>query len=169
MQRRRTRLAAAAVALVLLAACGGGDDGDELRLDGSPRFPDDEGVATALTRESITLDGKRTYDVSDRLRSFSTYTLEIEPMLNRKGQYVQIGLDGKSMVWMAGLAAPVTTAEGTNVFYVGDLKRIDDEQAIFEDGTVLKLAKGVRADAGRVQARIDVRRRRVAELRPVSG
>lgn len=166
MPSRRTASVAIAAA-VLFTACGGGGDSSAIELDGSPRFPDDEGVATDLSHDSITLDGKRTYDVSDRLRSFSTYTLKIEPMLNRKGQYVQVGLDGKSMVWMAGIAGVVDTATGASVFYVGDLEKIDDGRAIFADGTVLRLASGVKAAPGRVQARLDPARREVVELTPV--
>jgi nucleoid-associated protein YgaU len=152
--------------VLTVSACGGGGGGGDIKLDGSPRVPDDEGVATEVTRERITLDGDRTYDVSDRLRSFSTYTLKLEPMLNRKGQYVQVGLDGDTVVWMAGVAAVVQTAQGPSVFYVGDLEEIDDGRAVFADGTVLRTAEGVSAEPGRVQARIDVPKRRVTELRP---
>ena len=164
------RVAALCLLLVVIGGCGGGGGGQAVKLDGSPRFPDDEGIATSLSHERITLDGKRTYEVSDRLRSFSTYTLQIEPMLNRKGQYVQIGLDGDSMVWMAGIAAAVPVDGKQAVYYVGTLERIDDGSAIFRDGTVFRLSDRVEGpqEPGKVQARIDVATRRLVELKRVA-
>ena len=130
-----------------MAGCGlGGSDGREaaVKLDGSARYPDDQGVATELTHRKITLDGKRSYDVSEGLRSFSTATATLEPMLNRKGQYVQIGLRGDTMVWMAGVGALVPLADGPRVIYAGTLREIDgDGRLVFRDGTVWELAEGV--------------------------
>lgn len=162
------RWPAALVAIVLvsaLAACAGDDD-TAVALDGSPRYPDDEGVATALSRERITLDGDRTYDVSDDLVSFSTYNRQIEPMRRRLNQYVQVGLDGRTVVWMAGIAGVVPT-DPAAVYYQGILERVRGVRAEFADGTVLRLASGVRSPVahGRVQARIDPARRAVVELR----
>ena len=126
------------------AACGRGDSGGDepvVALDGTPRIPDDEGVATALSTSSITLDGERTYPVSRRLVSFSTYTGKIEPMITREGQYVQIGLDeegGKDkMVWMAGIA-DVVRVEPPAVYYAGTFVRRDGKRFVFQDGTVLR-------------------------------
>ena len=146
-------LAAVGIALAVCfggVACdrgGGGDDGQPpVVLDGTPRIPDDEGVATALTTSSITLDDERTYPVSRRLVSFSTYNAAIEPMLNRKGHYVQIGTeeeDGREvMVWMAGIATVVRTAE-PSVYYTGTLREVKDGRLIFRDGTVFRLADGI--------------------------
>jgi hypothetical protein len=126
-----------------LAACGrgGADDDPVVALDGSPRVPDDEGVATSLSETSITLDGERTYPVSRRLVSFSTYTGAIEPMLTREGQYVQIGLqeeDGvEAMVWMAGIA-DVVRVDPPAVYYTGVFVRRDGGAFVFQDGTVLR-------------------------------
>jgi hypothetical protein len=127
--------------LLLAVACSRGG-GDTLVLDGSPRRPDAEGVVTAVTTERITLDGDRTYRVAEDLASFSTYDLIATPMLQRRGQYVQLGLDGDVAEWMAGIGV-VVRAEGRDpvVFYNGDLVRIDDDRAIFKDGTVLALAE----------------------------
>ena len=147
--RRRAAIAVVCVlaTVVLGAGCRGGDDEPVVRLDGSARVPDDEGVATSLSHASITLDGRRTYPVSRRLISFSTYTGAIEPMINRKGQYVQIGLDEedgkKVMVWMAGIAQVLQTAEPA-VYYTGIYtRRADGGRAVFRDGTVIQLSPGV--------------------------
>jgi hypothetical protein len=145
-------------AAVVLAAMGsgacsrGGGDEPVVHLDGSARVPDDEGVATSLSFTSITLDGKRTYPVSKRLISFSTYTGAIEPMVTRRGQYVQIGLDEedgkKKMVWMAGIAQVLETAQ-PSVYYTGIYTRSlpagdgGAGRAVFRDGTVVQLAPGV--------------------------
>jgi hypothetical protein len=151
--RRLVRLAAVLACMVSIAfvpaACGRGGGGQPVvRLDGSPRVPDDEGVATALSHTSITLDGARTYPVSERLVSFSTYTGAIEPMITRKGQYVQIGLDEedgkKVMVWMAGVAQVLATAQPA-VYYTGTYVRTIEggKRAVFRDGTVIRLSPDV--------------------------
>lgn len=139
-----------------------------VRLDGSPRFPADEGILSAVDDRQVTLDGARTYKVSERLRSFSTYDLRLEPVRNRLGQYVQVGLDGEALVWMAGVAA-VVPGDPPRVFYSGRLKEVDGKgRAIFADGTVLTLAPGVRPPVpqGFVQAEIDARSHRVLRLTP---
>jgi hypothetical protein len=161
------RLAVALFVVVLVAAaCSSGDEA--VRLDGSPRYPDDEGVVTAISFDRITLDGRRTYDVSPGLRAFSTVTRQLEPMLRRKGQYVQIGLDDRTMVWMAGIAAVVRT-EPPAVYYVGRMVSVDEERrAVFADGTVLRLAPTAdQRERRRFRARIDPARHVVVELVPV--
>lgn len=163
--RKRSSLACAA-AVALLAACATGPR--RIALDGSPRFPDDEGVVTRVSANGLTLDGRRSYDVSENLRSFSALDLSIQPLVRSRGQYAQVGLDGNSVVWLGRIAAVVRTPAPT-VFYVGRLARIDKGRAIFREGTVLRLAAGVVAPSGaeRVQAEIDptahtVRRMRAA-------
>lgn len=159
-------------AALVWSGCGSGGDGDV--RDGTPRYPDDEGVATELTTASITLDGERTYAVSDRLAAFNTYTLELEPMLGREGQYVQIGLDGDTMVWMAGIGA-VVDLDPPSAFYVGELEEVidgdDGRRAVFVDGTVLRLSPEVDVPEsdGPLQARIEVARHEVIELRTTLG
>ena len=136
-------------------------------LDGSPRYPSDEGVVTAISFERITLDGRRTYEVSRDLRAFSTVTRELEPMLSRRGQYVQVGLDGDTMVWMAGIAAVVPTTPAA-VYYVGRMVSVQDNRAVFSDGTVLRLAPGVgERERRRFRARIVLARHVGVELVPV--
>ncbi|MBV8960593.1 MAG: hypothetical protein JO087_17625 [Actinobacteria bacterium] len=140
---------------VLVAACGGGGV-KPIALDGSPRFPDAEGVVTSVTVKKITLDGGRTYDVSRKLQSFSTYTMETVPLLQRKGQYVQIGLHGHTMVWIGTIGAPVPQKPPV-VFYLGRLVRIDGSRLVFRDGTVLRLGPSVTSPtkSGLVRVEID--------------
>jgi hypothetical protein len=164
---RRSALALLALMGVAILVAGGAacqrDRADDVvvELDGSPRVPDDEGVATELTKERITLDGERTYRVSPRLVSFSTYTGAVEPMLGRRGQYVHIGLDrdgdDEVMVWMAGIAhvvhgagvggPPPGPGSKPAVYYTGDLVDVEEHdggrRGVFRDGTVIALAAGV--------------------------
>ncbi len=153
--------------MVAFAGCSRGGADDRLVLDGSPRHPDAEGVVEKISVEEITLDGDRTYPVSDELQSFSTYDLAASPMLGRRGQYVQLGLDGDEAQWMAGIGV-VIRAPGVSpvVLYNGHLLRIANGEAIFRDGTVLKLAAGVRSPVpdGPVRAEIDPRTRTVRAL-----
>lgn len=158
MPGRRRALAAVLVAAIALAGCSRGGADDQLMLDGSPRRPDAEGVVEEISAERIVLDGDREYSVSASLQSFSTYDLAASPMLSRRGQYVQVGLDGDEVEWMAGIGVVVRTPERDPVvFYNGHLLRIDGGEAVFRDGTVLRLAEGVRAPepAGPVRAEID--------------
>lgn len=160
-----------AVALVVVAAMSGcarspATPEPAVRLDGTARVPDDEGIATSLSRERITLDGERTYRVSDELRSFSTYTRELEPMIGRRGQYVQIGLDDGEMVWMAGVARVLDIDGEPAVFYTGRFREAADGRFVFRDGTTFAPAKGVRAPGTRsdVTVRIDPRRHEIVEI-----
>ena len=152
--------------LALLTACGGGTQ--QLVLDGRPRMPDAEGVVEKISATRITLDGGRSYGVRGDLQSFSTYDLAPVPMLHRLGQYVQLGLDGDNVAWMAGVGLVVRASPAPPVvFYNGRLVRIDSgRRAIFRDGTVLLLAPGVRStvDEGLVRAEIDPSRHRVSSL-----
>ena len=135
-------------------------------LDGSPRFPDDQGVATGMTAEEITLDGERTYRVSGDLRSFSTSTRDLEPYRKRQGQYVLVGTDGDEVVWIGAVAGVVTRGGVSSTYYTGRLVERRGDDLIFEDGTVL--------DAGPeltqlelpafLRVRIDVERHEVVEI-----
>ena len=154
-------------ALALLTACSRGDASPELVLDGRPRIPDAEGVVEKISFEEITLDGGRTYEVSKDLQSFSTYDLAAVPMLHRLGQYVHLGLDGKTAEWMAGIGVVVRAGETPPVvFYNGYFLRTEDGRAIFRDGTVLALAAGVTPpiDKGLVRAEIDPTQHKVRAL-----
>lgn len=149
-----------------LAGCGGGERRDI--LDGAPRVPDDEGVATSLTFRSITLDGARTYEVSEDLLAFDTYNLQLEPMLRRRGQYVHIGLRGDVMEWMAGVSAVTPVEDRLFAYYTGVFSKVSAGRAQFRDGTVLRLADGLDPPDGGtlVEAEIDADTDEVVRLTP---
>ena len=156
----------ALVAAVSASACGSSSGGLEVVLDGSARRPTDEGVVTAVSREKVTLDGRRTYKVSPTLKSFSTYTLATTPLLDKDGQYVHVGARGGTVYWIAGIA---DVLDGS-VYYTGRLVQVEGDRAVMRDGTVLRLApaaKGTEAvrPEGEVVARIDAGRHQVVELR----
>ena len=161
MGSRRIRAAAAVAAVLALAlsACGGNDDKSSIALDGSPRVPDAEGVVTEVSDDEIVLDGHRAFGVSDELLAFSTYTLEAVPLAHRKGQYVQVGLDGDTVEWLALIGEPLED----RVYYTGELEEIDGDRLVFADGTVLTLGSGVESPApsGRLRAVIDPEKRAI--------
>lgn len=142
-------------ATVFVAACGGGGV-KPIALDGSPRFPDAEGVVTSVTVRQLTLDGGRVYDVSKKLQSFSTYTLETVSLLQRKGQYVQVGLHGRTVVWIGTIGAPLPQNPPV-VYYLGTLVKVDQGRLVFRDGTVLRLGPSVTTPtkSGLVRVEID--------------
>lgn len=164
MLGRRLSLLVLAGALTF-AGCAKSDSG-RLVLDGRPRLPDVEGVVEEISFESVTLDGGRTFEVRKDLQSFSTYDLAAVPMLQRLGQYVQLGLDAKKVAWMAMVGAVVRGAGAPVVYYNGVLLRLEGRQAIFRDGTVLQLADGVTSpvDQGFVRAELDPALHRVSAL-----
>ena len=151
--------------LLLLSGCAKKDD-DRLVLDGRPRIPDVEGVVEQISFERITLDGARSFPVRKDLQSFSTYDLAAVPMLHRLGQYVQLGLNGKKVAWMAGIGVVVRAAAPPVVYYNGVLVRLEGDRAVFRDGTVLQLADGVASpvESGLVRAEIDPSLHRVRAL-----
>lgn len=132
-------------------------------------------MVTALDVEgrSLTLDGKRSYQVSEQLRSFSALDLSIQPLADAKDAYVQVGLDGRNIVWLGRIAKLVPT-DPPRVFYVGRFSRVensgDGRTVVFGEGTVLGLADGVEPPQGSegqvLQAEIDPAAHRVIALRP---
>lgn len=165
-------LAAACLALLGTAAACSGDDANAAKvwveLDGSPRPPDDEGVVTAIADDfsTITIDGERTYEISDTLQSFSTTDGSTQPLLRRLRQYVHVGLEGGTAVWVAGIAAVVDTGEPL-VFYRGEVSALRGGRSVaFTDGTVLRIADGVTLPkpGDHVLATIDATRDVVVEL-----
>ena len=150
---------------MLLPGCARSHD-DRLVLDGRPRIPDVEGVVEQISFERITLDGGRSFAIRKDLQSFSTYDLAAVPMLHRLGQYVQLGLDGKKVEWMAGIGVVVRSVAPPVVYYNGVLVRLDGDRAIFRDGTVLQLADGVTSpvESGMVRAELDPSLHRVRTL-----
>ena len=158
LRLRRAAAVATIIAALGAAACGGEDE-PAIALDGSPRVPDAEGIVVEVSDDEIVLDGDRKFEVSDDLLAFSTYTLEAIPLAQRKNQYVQVGLDGDTVEWLALIAAPLED----RVYYTGELEEIDGDQLIFADGTVLTLDGGVKppADSGQMRAVIDPKKRAV--------
>lgn len=150
---------------LLLAGCTK-DGSDQLVLDGRPRVPDVEGVVEKISFEQITLDGGRSYGVRKDLQSFSTYDLAAVPMLQRSGQYVHLGLDGKKVAWMAMIGEVIEGAAAPVVYYNGVLLRLEGDRAVFRDGTVLRLADGVTSPVGTgfVRAELDPSLHRVRAL-----
>jgi hypothetical protein len=114
-------------------------------------------VVEQISFDGVTLDGGRSYGVRKDLQSFSTYDLAAVPMLHRLGQYVQLGLSGKKVAWLAGIGVVVRGAGPPVVYYNGVLVRREGERATFRDGTVLQLAAGVTSpvEGGLVRAELD--------------
>ena len=166
MTRRIVALTVVVLLSVALAGCDNSGATEAIKLDGSPRHPDVEGVVAEVSRTRLVLDGDRRYDIDDELRSFSTQTLEPVPVLQRKGQYVHVGLDGKRVVWIAAVGS-VVPGDPPVVYYTGELAELDGSTATFEDGTVLTLSDGVDSpvEAGFVIAEIDPDTHEVRALR----
>lgn len=143
---RMIRWVAAASALALAGVACGGSDGVAVKLDGSPRRPDVEGVVRKASAKGVTLDGNRTYDVSSKLMTFSTYNHKLVPLASMIGAYVQGGLDGDTIEWLAKVGPVATDATGhRTVQYQGTLVRVDGSVLVFKDGTVLRLDKNLKA------------------------
>ena len=129
---------------VVLAACGGSSD-PVVRLDGSPRQPDTEGVVRIASVDGITFEGGRKYRVSKELISFSTYTREPVSLRSTLDSYVQAGVIGGTVVWLSKIGPVSTDAAGhRTVQYQGDLVDIDGRRLVFKDGTVLRLGAGLK-------------------------
>lgn len=148
-------VAAAVLFVALGGACDRSDDGDRLVLDGRPRVPDVEGVVAEVDFNQLTLEGGETYRITRDLQCFSTYTLASVPLLERKGQYVQLGLDGKRVAWLASIGG-VVKRDPPSVYYTGTFVELDGGRAVFRDGTTFELGEGVAApEPGFVQVAID--------------
>jgi len=162
----RGRLAAlvCVAALAIAGACSSHSRNATVVLDGRPRHANDEGVVTAVSREKLTLDGKRTYRVDRHLQSFETTTLKVMPLLTRTGSYVQIGQDHGKVMWIASYTLVVNRPDQPpTAFHTGTLARGKSGQVVFSDGSVLRVGPGVVVpDAGRrARAEIDVASHRV--------
>ena len=156
--------AAAVVALAVIAgACAKQESSSSaVALDGSPRVPDAEGVVVSASPKGLTLNGGRRYKVSPKLVAFSTYDLKPVALASTVHQYVQIGVDDDTVVWLAQIGIVQTGADGKRTtLYQGSLTRVSANRLYFRDGTVLRLAPGLHApgDAtGQTLAYIDVDR-----------
>ena len=159
------RLASFVLLLALaFGACGGGDDRAGIALDGSPRVPDEEGVVASIADDfsTLTLDGGRTFEIPDDVQSFATVDGSTQPLRRRVGQYVQLGVDGRTVRWVAGIAAVVDGPTGRVVYYTGTLRDAVGRRLDFADGTVLQLDDA--ADPGAVEAAVG--RRVLASIDP---
>lgn len=137
-------------------------------LDAGPRFPDDEGVVTDVNVQRLVLEGARTYTINAEVESFTSRGHEITALVRWKDRYVHVGLKDREVIWVAGIGV-VRKADST-VVYTGVFDKIEKGGAVFRDGTVLKLGKGVDAvKAGsEAVAVIDTGTKTVVELRSQS-
>jgi hypothetical protein len=95
-----------------------------------------------VSRDRLVLDGGRELLIGDELQSFSTYDGSTSPVLGRRGQYVQVGVDGDRLVWIAGIGVVVDGSPDA-VYYSGRLVDVDGARLVFRDGTVLTAAQGL--------------------------
>lgn len=131
--------------MTLAGACGGSSDA-AVKLDGSPREPDIEGIVVKASREGVTLEGGRSYSVSDKLMTFSTYNRKLVPLASMIGAYVQGGVDGKTIQWLSKIGPVIKDDKGhATAQYQGELVDVDGDRLVFEDGTVLRLQDGLEA------------------------
>lgn len=99
--------------------------------------------------------------------------MSIQPLADAKDAYVQVGLDGRTIVWLGRISKVVPT-DPPRAFYVGRFSRVEDSddgrRVVFGEGTVLALVDGVEPPAGSegqvLQAEIDPAAHRVVALRP---
>lgn len=182
-ERLRAVGALAAAVLVLAPGCSGDDDDAAtasevtfVAVDGSPRASDDAGVLTSLADDfaSLVLDGGTVYEVSPAVQSFASVDGSTQPLRGRVGQYVHVGLDDDTVVWVAGLGAVVRLdGQPEEVLYLGRITAVRGSTIELQDGTVLELADGVAVpgEASREQPiaatlTIDVASDRVVEVVP---
>ena len=165
---RRALGLALAITLGLAACTRGGDPAPHLKLDGSPRIANDQGVLTDVDAAHLVLDGRRSYRLSSKLKAFASSTMQAVPLAPRRGQYVQVGTSGKFAVWVATFSVIVALpGKPPTSFYIGTLKRVAEGRAMFREGTVLDVADGVTAPTPlpqQVRADIDVATHRVIAL-----
>lgn len=152
-----------------LAACSKSAPAPHLTLDGRPHAPSDEGLLSALTKTSLSLDSRRTYALSPKAMAFAATTLQRVPLGGRLGQYVQVGVTRRTVVWVATFSAVVQLpGKPLLAFHIGTLNRIDaHHRAVFADGAVLRLDPAAAIPAplpAKVRADIDVAAHRTREL-----
>lgn len=151
-----TRLVAGALVL-LFVACTRPEPVD---FSKTSRFPHDQGVVTDIDFESVQLDGSRKHPINREVQSFSTYNGKVTALLSWKNKYVHVGLDeSKTVIWISGIGVVDRNVDPPIVRYAnGLLKRIDSKRnAIFADGTVLKLAKDMQIPPTPVNHRFHVK------------
>ena len=148
---RRPAALALLLVLVLVGGSCGGDSSKSasttkyVPLDGSARHPDAQGVVTKVAKDfsTLELDGHR-YSVAKDVQCFATQDGATLPLLQRVGSYVQVGLKGSKVVWLANIANVVRRAGQTDVvYYSGTVIDVADGSMIFRDGTVLPIVSSL--------------------------
>lgn len=114
-----------------------------MELDGSPRPPDEEGVVVAVDRKSIELEDGKKFGLSEDLVSFSTVNRHTISVLGTVGDYVHLGVDGDTVVWLARVGRVTVAEDKPVVLYQGEIKEVQGDRLLFADGTVLRLEKGL--------------------------
>lgn len=155
--------------LVLFFLVGCGPDEPESILDQGARSPDAAGIVTDINFHEVQIDGSDKFAIDPEIESFTSREHAITALLRWKDRwYVHIGLEDNAAVWIAGIGIVV---EGSNqVTYPGTFLRAEGDRAIFEDGTVFRMAEDINTEAFRegslVAAVVDVERDLLVELRP---
>lgn len=138
--------AAVVVALaLLLGACSKDDAAPSAFVpDGSARVPDAAGVVVRASAKGVTLRGGRTYKVSPKLVAFSTFNLAPIQLASALNDFVHLGLEGETVVWLARIG-PVDTDDAgrRTTLYQGSLTSTRGSLLYFRDGTVLQLESGL--------------------------
>jgi hypothetical protein len=177
VSRRSAAGALLSLLLVVAPACGDGeadvaDSTPYVELDGSPRHPDAEGILVAVDADfvDLTLDGDRTYKVAEDLQCFSTQDGATVPLLQRVGEYVHVGIEGDTVVWVASIADIVDLPDRDLVHYVGTAVDLIDGALVFADGTVLETDPKLDLppppkEGVRLSVTIDAAQRRIVEIK----
>lgn len=156
--------------MALQAGCTGSEPIDHRE---EVRFPDDQGIVTAVNFDEITLDGERSFPISDEVDSFTTRGHDTTPLVHWQDRYVHIGIDADGLViWVAGIGIVVEEDDARVVLYTGVFEGLDEDgNAIFQDGTVLRLAEGIEPPGvgDEAAARIDADTDQVIELNAQPG
>jgi hypothetical protein len=156
--------------LAALTGCSSAGGHGQLRLDGSPRVFDVAGDVRSVdvSARTLTLGSGRTLVLRRDLQVVSTYTGAAVPVANTPGHFVEVGLRGKDVAWIAVVSSVVGNPPVAT--YTGVFKRFTSHvDAVFSDGTVLRLASRpsrVPPAGATVQATINARRGVVTDLRP---
>lgn len=140
------RVAALAVLALLLGGCGGDDAASKTFVpDGSARLPDAAGVVVKASAKGLTLDRERAYKVSPNLAAFSTFNSRPVQLASVVNNFVHVGIEDDTVVWLA-LIGPVDTDAGglRTTLYQGTLTSTRGSRLYFRDGTVLQLEPGLR-------------------------
>lgn len=159
------RIAAALLVVCLLTVACGPEEPASI-LDEGARFPDAAGVVTDISAQSVQLDDGSTYAISPEVESFTSKEHLVTALLRWKdGWYVHIGLEGDSVIWIAGIG--LARGDSGQVNYPGVFDRMERGHAIFADGTAFMADEGVEPlpEDSEALAIVDVQRDVIVELR----